>query len=110
MLGKAYGRAGSFGTAMNGFERSGIWPLIPEVFQESDFVPSTLKYCIAIDDGNTQKTHERVEDRSTSSTRGSTSEQQEKTASEDPVKEAGASSPETGNLKTITDMSSSKVR
>jgi hypothetical protein len=55
LLGEAYGRAESFGAAMNGFERSGIWPLNSEFFRESDFVPSTLKYRIANDDGNTEK-------------------------------------------------------
>jgi hypothetical protein len=83
LLAEAYGRAASVGTAMNGFERSGIWPLNPEVFQESDFVPSALKYRIANDYVNTEKPHERIEDRPTSSTRGSTSEHQEKTASKD---------------------------
>jgi hypothetical protein len=34
LLGEVYGRAGSFGTTVNGFERSGKWPLNPEVFQE----------------------------------------------------------------------------
>jgi hypothetical protein len=78
---------------MNVFERTGIWPLNPEVFQESGFVRSALKYCIVNDDGNIEKPHECVEDRPTSSTRGSTSEHQERTASNDPVKEVGASSP-----------------
>jgi hypothetical protein len=48
---------------------------------------------IVSDDGNIEKHHERVEDRPASSTRGSTSEHQERTTSKDPVKEAGASSP-----------------
>jgi hypothetical protein len=97
LLAEAYGRAGSFGTAMDGFERSEIWPFNPKIFRESDFVPSTLKYCIASDNGDIEKPHERVEDRPTSSTRASTSEHKERTASKDPVKEAGASSPEIGN-------------
>jgi hypothetical protein len=74
---------------MNGFQRTGIWPINPDVFQESGFVPSTLKYCIVKEDGNIEKPHERVEDRPTSSTRDSTSEHKERTASKDPAKEAG---------------------
>jgi hypothetical protein len=105
LLGEAYRRAAGFGTAMNCFERSGIWPLNAYVFQEIDFVTFTLKYCVANDDGSTEKPHERVEDRSTSSTRSSTSELQEKTVNKDPVKEAGASSPETGNFKRIAEIS-----
>jgi hypothetical protein len=101
MLGEACGRAASDGTAMNGFERSRIWPRNPEFFQKSGFVPSNLKYCIVSDDENIEKPHERVEDRPTSSTRSSTSERPDRTACKDPVKEAGASSPETGDLKTI---------
>jgi hypothetical protein len=33
---EAYGRAASVGTAINGFTRSGIWPVNPDVFQYSD--------------------------------------------------------------------------
>jgi hypothetical protein len=90
---------------MNGFERTGIWPLNPDVFQESGFVPSTSKYCSVNDGRNIEKPHELVEDRPTSSTRGSTSEHQERIASKDPVKEAGASSLESVNLKTIAEIS-----
>jgi hypothetical protein len=63
----------------------------------SGFLPSTLRYCIVSDDRNIEKPHELVEDRPTSSTRASTSEHKERTASKYPVKEASASSLESGN-------------
>jgi hypothetical protein len=95
---------------MNGFEKNGIWPLNPEVFQESGFVPSTLKHCIVNDDGNIEKPHERIEHRPISSTRGSTSEHQERTASKDQLKKLVLRHPKAGTQSNCRDISSFKVR
>jgi hypothetical protein len=42
-LGKAYGRAASVANAVSGFARTGIWPVDPNIFQDSDFAASTLE-------------------------------------------------------------------
>lgn len=38
IFGEAYGRAASIVTATNGFSKTGIWPVDPNVFADSDFV------------------------------------------------------------------------
>jgi len=41
LLGKAYLKAATMTTAINGFRATGIWPLDPNNFNESDFLAST---------------------------------------------------------------------
>jgi hypothetical protein len=36
LLGEAYGRAASVANAVSGFARTGVWPVDPNVFQDSD--------------------------------------------------------------------------
>jgi hypothetical protein len=43
LLGEAYGRAASVANVVSGFARTGIWPVDPNVFEDSDFAPSTLE-------------------------------------------------------------------
>jgi hypothetical protein len=43
LLGEAYGRAASVANAVSGFARIGVWPVDPNVFQDSDFAASTLE-------------------------------------------------------------------
>ncbi|KAJ2937691.1 hypothetical protein O0L34_g17502 [Tuta absoluta] len=38
LFGKAYARAASVGTAASGFEKSGIWPLNKDIFQDYEFI------------------------------------------------------------------------
>jgi hypothetical protein len=40
LLGKFYGRAASVANAVTGFARTGVWPVDPNVFQDSDFAAS----------------------------------------------------------------------
>jgi hypothetical protein len=40
LLGKSYGRAASVAKAVTGFARTGVWPVDPNVFQDSDFAAS----------------------------------------------------------------------
>jgi hypothetical protein len=42
LLGIAYGKAASVGTAMNGFRASGLWPLNIGVFSEADFCAAAI--------------------------------------------------------------------
>jgi len=44
LFGKAYARAASMETAINGFCRAGIWPVDRSVFQDSDFAPSDVTF------------------------------------------------------------------
>jgi hypothetical protein len=41
LLEKSYGRAESAANAVTGFARTGVWPVDPNVFQDSDFTTST---------------------------------------------------------------------
>lgn len=38
LFGKAYGQAATVGTAMNGFAKTGVWPVSRDVFQDCHFV------------------------------------------------------------------------
>ena len=40
LLGESYGRAATIQNAVSGFSKTGIWPLDPNIFQDSDFVPT----------------------------------------------------------------------
>lgn len=40
LLGEAYGRAATVQNAISGFSKTGVWPMDPNVFQGSDFVPT----------------------------------------------------------------------
>jgi hypothetical protein len=71
---------------MNKFDRSGVWPLKAQVFHDSGFALSNLKHCIVNDDKSTEEPQDRVDDRLTSSTKGSTSDHQDRTASKDKKK------------------------
>jgi hypothetical protein len=44
LLGKSYGRAASVTNAVTGFARTGVWPVDPNVFQDSDFAASTQEW------------------------------------------------------------------
>ena len=44
LFGKAYARAASVETAVNGFCRAGIWPVDRNVFDDSDFAPSDVTF------------------------------------------------------------------
>jgi hypothetical protein len=48
------GKAASVGTAINGFARSQICPVKPEVFQEGDFLTATSIAPISNNGGNTK--------------------------------------------------------
>ena len=43
LLGEAYGRAASVANAVSGFARTAVWPVDPNVFEDSDFAASTLE-------------------------------------------------------------------
>jgi len=70
LLGEACRRAASVEAAINGFVRSGIWPVNSDISQESDFVTSTLRDHISNNDGNIEEPSECFE--GTLSPRGST--------------------------------------
>lgn len=42
LFGKAYGRAATVGTAINGFARAGVWPVDRDVFKDHHFSTSTV--------------------------------------------------------------------
>nr|CAH7761725.1 unnamed protein product [Callosobruchus chinensis] len=42
LLGEAYGRAAVIANAMNGFRRTGIWPVDRNVFSDADFIPADV--------------------------------------------------------------------
>jgi hypothetical protein len=52
LLDESYGRAANVRTSINGFARRRKWPFNPDIFQDGDFVPSTLRGPISI--GNTE--------------------------------------------------------
>nr|CAH7759019.1 unnamed protein product [Callosobruchus chinensis] len=42
LLGEAYARAAVIANAMNGFRRTGIWPVDRNVFSDADFIPADV--------------------------------------------------------------------
>ncbi|CAM1330499.1 Uncharacterised protein r2_g3954 [Pycnogonum litorale] len=42
LLGKAYGRAATIATSVNGYAKCGLWPVDRYVFDESEFAPATV--------------------------------------------------------------------
>jgi len=41
-FGEAYSKAASTGTAVNGFKKSGIWPINPDAIADEEFAPSDV--------------------------------------------------------------------
>jgi hypothetical protein len=81
---EAHGRAASKGTIINGFLKSGIWPVNPDFFQRSGFVSSSLKDPISSNGGQSEELNEHC--KVSLSPRCSTIEHQERKISKDPVK------------------------